>query len=202
MNGIMEIVGCRPNYLKYDIDLPTCSSKDEMANFTNLFFSQYLGQGTTILGLPKPCREIQNLRINFKELNPKNLPGYHGQIGKPVQDSGFFVVSVAFTTNEFKEIKQIQAYSLTSLIGNAGGYIGLLMGYAICQLPQTLLLLFRFVKKAYLGHFRVAKNDVELGQEMEETKDITRMQQQLRNNIMAIKMLQRKVDVYERYTHD
>lgn len=65
-------------------------------------------------------------------------------------DSDWFRVTVNFPTNMYMEIKQIRSYSLQSLIGNAGGYVGLLVGYSISQLPVLLLLVYRFFAKGEL----------------------------------------------------
>ena len=53
----------------------------------------------------------------------------------------FFVLHVNFKSHVFKEIKQIRAYNVQALIGNAGGYIGLFLGYTIKELPK----LFQYV---------------------------------------------------------
>ena len=40
---------------------------------------------------------------------------------------------------KFKEIRQIRKYSVQSLVGNLGGYIGLCLGYALLNLPSVIL---------------------------------------------------------------
>ena len=39
---------------------------------------------------------------------------------------------------EYKEIKYTRAFDIENLIGNVGGYIGLFLGFAIWQLPDTI----------------------------------------------------------------
>ena len=36
-----------------------------------------------------------------------------------------------FQSKYFREVKQIQAYSFQTLVGNVGGYIGLFVGYEV-----------------------------------------------------------------------
>ena len=61
----------------------------------------------------------------------------------------FFVLNINFQSPTFKEIKQVRAYSTQTLIGNAGGYIGLLLGYTIRQIPMFLRHLYEhFMKKS------------------------------------------------------
>ena len=47
-------------------------------------------------------------------------------------------VEIHFKSSHYKEIKQIKDFCLESWIGNVGGYIGLFLGYAICQLPELI----------------------------------------------------------------
>ena len=44
----------------------------------------------------------------------------------------------------------MRAYDIESLVGNAGGYIGLFMGYALFQLPNLFLLTFGAIKRMIL----------------------------------------------------
>ena len=50
----------------------------------------------------------------------------------------FFVLNINFQARTFKEIKQVRAYNAQALVGNAGGYIGLFLGYTIRQMPEFL----------------------------------------------------------------
>ena len=60
----------------------------------------------------------------------------------------FFVLNINFQSPTFKEIKQVRAYSTQTLVGNAGGYIGLLLGYTIREIPMFLRYLYEhFMKK-------------------------------------------------------
>ena len=58
------------------------------------------------------------------------------------ENQGWFRITVEFLKNEFKEIKQLRAYSAQSLIGNAGGYVGLFVGYTIAELPAMFDMLY------------------------------------------------------------
>ena len=63
------------------------------------------------------------------------------------QSDDFFVLNINFKSSVFKEIKQVRRYSAQALIGNAGGYIGLLLGYTIKEFPRMLQFLFMKTKK-------------------------------------------------------
>ena len=58
----------------------------------------------------------------------------------------FFDVNMNFQGKTYMEIEQTQDYDLQSLIGNAGGYVGLFLGVCLLQLPQLLLDAYNVVK--------------------------------------------------------
>ena len=53
-------------------------------------------------------------------------------------NEGWFKLMITNKALHFKEIKQTRAYSLQSLVGNVGGYLGLFLGYAIMDLPPLI----------------------------------------------------------------
>ena len=61
----------------------------------------------------------------------------------------FFTLNI-YHQKEFREIQQVQAYDLNSLIGNVGGYIGMFLGYALLSLPTFIRFLFFLVKDRVL----------------------------------------------------
>ena len=56
-----------------------------------------------------------------------------------------WILRVKFRSQEYKEIKQVRAYDAQSLIGNAGGYIGLFLGYALRELPSFLQIWYKII---------------------------------------------------------
>ena len=57
----------------------------------------------------------------------------------------FFVLNINFQARTFKEIKQVRAYNAQTLVGNAGGYIGLFLGYTIREIPTFLRYIYQKV---------------------------------------------------------
>ena len=45
---------------------------------------------------------------------------------------------IHFKSSHYKEIKQIKDFCFESWVGNVGGYMGLFLGYAICQFPDMI----------------------------------------------------------------
>ena len=52
----------------------------------------------------------------------------------------------------FKLCCTSRAIDFQALIGNVGGYIGLVLGYSIVQIPDLILFLFWKLRKYYLQH--------------------------------------------------
>ena len=57
----------------------------------------------------------------------------------------FFVLNINFQARTFKEIEQMRAYNTQTLVGNAGGYIGLFLGYTIREIPSFIRYVYQKV---------------------------------------------------------
>ena len=58
-----------------------------------------------------------------------------------------FQVIMSFQGPTYMEITQSRAYDAQSLVGNAGGYVGLFLGVALIQTPAALCVAARFLQK-------------------------------------------------------
>ena len=65
-------------------------------------------------------------------------------------DKGWFKIEFDIAPNDFKEIKQARKYSIQSLVGNAGGYIGLCLGYALWNVPTIILSIWNHIKDIHV----------------------------------------------------
>ena len=74
-------------------------------------------------------------------------PIYHNilLILSGIPGNSSWILQVKFRSQEYKEIRQVRAYDTQSLIGNAGGYIGLFLGYALRELPSFLLFAYKII---------------------------------------------------------
>ena len=101
--------------------------------------------GSMIKFLP-PCSEIKRMNVELEEMTT-NVKGeefmYSSTKGKLNDEEGWFRVRVKFS-KEFKEFKKVRAYNAQSLVGNAGGYVGLLVGYAIVEFPRMIASILRY----------------------------------------------------------
>ena len=81
---------------------------------------------------PPPCKVIEKVQYDFEEVD---FEDYY-DINKTVRP--WFGITLFFPEPSYKEIKQAQAYDIESFVGNAGGYIGLFLGYSLMCIPNWI----------------------------------------------------------------
>ena len=132
--NIMEEVGCQPPHWDKITNLPKCSSSKQMKYFYEMNVSaQY-----------PPCKQIKKLIYAYEELKYIEDNPMEWRKG---QNDTIFKVMIEFKDSSFMEIGHVRAFDIESLIGNAGGYLGLFTGYALLQLPKLVLLLSNWICK-------------------------------------------------------
>ena len=82
----------------------------------------------------EPCRTISKSAWHGSEVSTnfyddKFEKGYPGR---------YILMYFHFPRKMFKEIYLVQSFTLETMIGNGGGYIGLCLGYSLLQLPSFL----------------------------------------------------------------
>ena len=73
-----------------------------------------------------PCTEIAKLDVEYEESEDPTVPENTTRM------------NIYYRSNSYKEIRQMRAYTINMLVGNIGGFFGLLLGYAFVQLPGLL----------------------------------------------------------------
>ena len=90
-----------------------------------------------------PCREITKLQIDqsgdYEDAMEQEMLGNETNLS-------WFEIKVSFQLDTFKEIKQKRSYSEQSLIGNIGGYLGLLIGFTLLDLLSWMSVQFEKIK--------------------------------------------------------
>ena len=135
----LEAVGCRPYYLQVLQKYPPCNTKEKMLEGYNRLLKVVDVSQASEDDIP-PCSELEKMQI-LTRMARSDLE-YEKVYVKEVKDkledvSRWFRLSVQFRQNTYRQITQVRAYNLQSLIGNAGGYVGLFVGYTISELPST-----------------------------------------------------------------
>ena len=147
----LSYVGCRPfrgktdNYLSLLETYPSCKSKENIQLMNMVVFDDIIADSQNNLNFTPPCSEIKRINVIYVEevTNVGREKLLYPSTESKLNDQGWFRVTVMFPTNEFKEIKQMRGYNAENLVGNSGGYIGLLVGYTVAEIPA----LFRIIQR-------------------------------------------------------
>ena len=129
---------------------PACDSQDKLKLRSRLFFDDIISDSGNLIKFTPPCSEIKRMNVErVEEITnaAREAIWVPSTKGKLLDNEGWFKVRVKFITNEFKEFIQVRAYNAENLIGNSGGYIGLLVGYTIAQMPRIVT--FFIMKKIF-----------------------------------------------------
>ena len=127
VNYIVKEVKCRPPYwkrLSSNLEYPVCRRYEELQQVTNLFWKFFYGINNT----NAPCKEIKKMDISYQE----------SVIDKNVEPNTTLINFYYYNCNEYKEIRQMQAYTGMVLVGNIGGFLGMLLGFALVQIPDLI----------------------------------------------------------------
>ena len=117
-----ESIGCIPPYFSPIQNIPKCFTKDEIANSSfKLRFDDY--------GINPPCQGMEKIYFSYEEQDMEGTNWYR---------PGYFWIGLYIFDQKFKEIVQIKEIDLNALIGYIGGYIGLILGYSILQIPEYI----------------------------------------------------------------
>ena len=103
-----------------------------------------------------PCVEIKKVDVEFEEnigdssKNEFSNDFYEKFAQKAGTKQGWFIIHLHFWSSiDFKEIKQIRAYPIMSAIGNASGYVGVLVGASLPQIPFLIFWAVSKMKRAF-----------------------------------------------------
>ena len=114
MNHHGNLHGCRAPYQNSSRGLPICSTKEKMKEVLTSIPLQNVKTK-----ISPPCTSMESFQFTYNEL-----------LYSSKEDAGFWVSFVL--PDQYKEITQIRAVNFQSVIGNAGGYIGLFLGKYYC----------------------------------------------------------------------
>ena len=89
-----------------------------------------------------PCRRMARLTTDFIEYPTRS---HDEEFGTEYRDK-YFAVYFYFPKELFKNIVLVRSFDIQTLIGNAGGYIGLFLGNTLLQLPGFVYYLWKKLK--------------------------------------------------------
>ena len=89
------------------------------------------------------------MRIEYLDIEASESQVYENNVAitsSVIVPYDWFRIRLWFRSNTFMEIKQIKAYNFENLVGNAGGYVGLFLGYSVIQLPYFATVIYQKIK--------------------------------------------------------
>ena len=145
VQAIQENFGCTPIWWLSNRSEPMCKTRESFQKISAESTDQ-IYRLTKDKKYLDPCLDIQKIQVDYVE---EDIPSVGG--ASDDDDEGWFILEFFILTNKFKEIKQVRKYSVQSLVGNLGGYIGLCLGYALMNLPSIILEIWKNIKDSFLS---------------------------------------------------
>ena len=123
-------IGCVPPYFRHELDGPKCTDQKQLISWRdNLTRFHHTPSIREII----PCRVMLSQRFTSKVSSSAE------------NENNAFYVGVRYP-EYYIEIEHVRQYNFESLIGNAGGYLGLFLGYALLQLPAFIVIAYSKIK--------------------------------------------------------
>ena len=130
--SVAKRLPCKPPYFNIGENTTACKSRKEMEQCHSLMLSYNLGQ---YLKHP-PCRSLEKLEYNYMEFDLREA------------DPPFVHIDIRFIDATYREILRVRAFTIESLLGNIGGYIGIFIGYSIfIHLPDAAKNLYKWIRQ-------------------------------------------------------
>ena len=129
MQHVAQEVGCVPIYWTFlggDLPIvPTCNSTEQYHNLQNYFARTKRNKVYEVFDrYTPPCTRMRILTsIKFLDYYEKDK----------------FKIDIRYLTREFEEIQNVRDIDVESLIGNIGGYIGMILGVSILQISYFFI---------------------------------------------------------------
>ena len=122
----METTKCKPPHW-IDLKYPQVCNNSYYIAKTNIDAGafdnpEFLNQ------FDKPCDQIKSITFTVQEL--------HREFNESKETSSD--LNFSFKSATYKEITHIRSFDIESLVGNTGGYVGLLLGFAVWQAPDAI----------------------------------------------------------------
>ena len=133
-------IGCKPIHWAVRTSLPTCTNTEILRNLstkTPRYYTTY----------PEPpCQRVSHIYGEHEEHN--SLSDDFMSAAQNI--SGAYEIQMRFEEESYMLMEQTRSYDIQSLVGNAGGYLGLFLGYAVLQIPQGINFLMHRMRQLQL----------------------------------------------------
>ena len=122
----IEMAGCLPPFLKINnTAVSSCTTKNEMAEAYSGMSEYFANRDDYVENIC--CRHLTNFGVDYWEYEMTK------------DDFEYFNITINYNDSKYREIREIKAFTIYSLFGNIGGYVGIFIGYAFFHIPGILL---------------------------------------------------------------
>ena len=140
-------VGCKaPDQITND-EVTVCKTKEEIKKARFLFSLQS--------HVHRPCREIEWLDLEIGESDHRHYDRTYiedrlnySKVPKEYWNN-YWGIAIRILTPRFKLITHHKEIDFQTLVGYVGGYIGIVLGVALVQIPDAVLSAYLFVREQY-----------------------------------------------------
>ena len=132
--SVITSVGCKPMYFTLNNSLPWCTAKEQMKRIGELHLSYFAIDNVDHIR----CRRLEKLQFAATEHDVE------------ASATPTITIELSYKDLTYKEIKKVRAYGTQTLIGNAGGYLGLFVGYTLVSFPDMLKSAVKFINHLIL----------------------------------------------------
>ena len=140
LGEMIKEIGCKPPHWNIVTKLPTCITRQQMKKAHEVFDQSGEEDFTP------PCRRLEKVLYSYAD-----IPEIRNEVQHPTNTNIVYEILVEFEGGTYMEVEHVREISFHSMAGNAGGYVGLFLGWALAHLPESveegLLLLGALVKK-------------------------------------------------------
>ena len=132
LNQLIQDVGCRPPHWYVNMEVTACQSKDDMKKL--VLPKIQFANDSFLESFTQPCSEIRSISHS---------------INSYIVDGSVTTTNlkVYFKNSRYMEVENVRALGLETLFGLIGGYIGLILGFAIWQTPEFVNSIWKTIKR-------------------------------------------------------
>ena len=138
INKAIKIIGCTPTFLKRfrwnstlsgQTDTPLDCKKDHYYLYKNQYGAKYHFDNVSKLYVP-PCTQMTSIVSSVHSITPAKF-----SFGTPTKS---VKIRIEYAMNGFKQATNHRAFGVLSLWSQIGGFVGILLGYSLLQLPSLM----------------------------------------------------------------
>ena len=173
-------LNCKPPYFNGIGNLSPCETQNDLNQIHKDYFQYRLSSKSSEI---PPCRSLEKLEFGYYEYDVEE------------DKEPNITISIIFVDQNYREMLNIRAFDLHSLLGNIGGYVGIFIGYALLNLPDAIL---RMKKK--IGNKRTNKGDEHKSRDEEKfiedvnvcsnSARINRLEEQMKHVLQTLQVKQ------------